>query len=116
MTHYREKVAPKEDDPFFDKWEAKDVLVKSWLINSMTNKLVSHFVQCGTAKDVWDAIRKSYLDISNSSQLYEQMKKSFQPRQSGQPLVEYYNELNSIFMKLDYQSSNDIEHANDIEN
>ena len=42
--------APKEDDPSYDQCEAEDALVKSWLINSMTEKLMSHFVQCGTAK------------------------------------------------------------------
>ena len=33
-----------EDDTDYDEWEAKNVLVKSWPINSMTNKLISHFV------------------------------------------------------------------------
>ena len=32
----------------------------------MTNRLMSHFVQCGKAKEVWDAI-KSYLDVSDSN-------------------------------------------------
>ena len=29
------KVAPAEDDPNYDEWEAEDALFKSWLINSM---------------------------------------------------------------------------------
>lgn len=44
------KVPPIEDNPTFDKWEVEESFVKSWIINSMTNKLISHFVQCGTAK------------------------------------------------------------------
>ncbi|KAK0591880.1 hypothetical protein LWI29_009658 [Acer saccharum] len=63
----------------------------------------------GTAKEVWDAIKRSYLDASDSSQVYELMKKTFQLRQDGQPLIEYYNELNSIFIELDYRRPNDIE-------
>lgn len=61
----------------------------------MIDKLVSHFI-CGTAKNVWDAVRKSYLDVFESSQAYKLMKKLFQPRQNERPLVEYYNVLNSI--------------------
>lgn len=28
-----------------------------------------HFVQCGTAKEVLDAVKRSYLDVSDSSQV-----------------------------------------------
>ena len=38
------KVAPAEDDPNYNEWEVEDALVKSWLINSMTDQLMSHFV------------------------------------------------------------------------
>ena len=43
------------------------------------------------------------------------MKKSFQSFQGGRPLLEYYNELNSIFLELDYHRPNDMECVNDIE-
>ncbi|KAJ4706604.1 Retrovirus-related Pol polyprotein from transposon TNT 1-94 [Melia azedarach] len=69
----------------------------------------------GTAKQVWDAIKRSYLDVSDSSQVYELMKKSFQSRQVGRPLAEYYNELNSIFLELDYRRLNDMTCPTDIE-
>ena len=55
-----------------------------------------------------DVVKRSYLDVSYSSQVHELMKKSFQSRQGGCPLVEYYNELNSIFMELDYRRPNDM--------
>ena len=38
------KVALAENDPSYDEWEAEDALVKSWLINSMIDKLMTHFV------------------------------------------------------------------------
>ena len=109
------KIAPSESDPNYDEWEAEDALVKSWLINSMTTNLMSHFVQCGTAKEVWDAVKRSYLDASDSSQVYELMKKTFQLRQDGRLLTEYYNELNSVFMELDYRRPNDMECTADSE-
>ena len=57
---------------------------------------------------MWDAVKKRYLDVSNFSQVYELIKKSFQSRQDGYPLAKYYNELNLIFMKLDNQRTNDM--------
>ena len=62
----------------------------------------------------WDVIKRSNLDVSYSSQVYELMKKSFQSRQEGHPLSEYYNELSSIFLELDYRKPNDMECTNDI--
>ena len=43
------------------------------------------------------------------------MKKSFQLRQGDYPLSEYYNEMNSVFLELDYGRPNDMECTNDIE-
>lgn len=48
----------------YDEWEVEDALVKSWLINSMTDHLMSHFMQCRTVKEVRDAVKRSYLDAS----------------------------------------------------
>ena len=81
----------------------------------MTDKLMAHFVQLGTTKEVWDVVKMSYLDVSDSSQVYEPMKKSFQSHQGGHPFSENYNELNSIFLELDYCRLNDTEYTNDIE-
>ena len=64
-------------------------------------------LQCGIVEEVWDTVKISYLDVSDSSQVYELMKKSFQSRQGGRPFAEYYK-LNSIFMELDYRGPNDM--------
>ncbi|KAL5699976.1 hypothetical protein ACHQM5_025485 [Ranunculus cassubicifolius] len=109
------KAAHAENDPSYDDWEAEDLLVKSWLINAMIERPMAHFVQYATAKEVWDAVKRSYLDVSDSSEVYELMKKSFQSRQGGRPLAEYYNELNSIFLELDYRRPNDMTCTTDIE-
>jgi hypothetical protein len=43
------------------------------------------------------------------------MKKYFQSCQEGRPLSEYYNELNSIFLELDYRRPNDMSCLNEVE-
>lgn len=72
------KVASNDNDPAYVKWEVEDALVKSWLINSMTDKLISHFFQYETTKEVWDVMRKRYLDAFDSSKVYELMNMYFQ--------------------------------------
>ena len=69
----------------------------------MTPNLMPHFVQCAMAKDVRDAVKRSYLDASNSSQVYKLTKKTFHLLQGGRHLTKYHNELNYTFMKLDYR-------------
>lgn len=46
------KVVLNNDDPTYDKCEDEDVLIKSWLIDPMTDKLMSCYVQCGILKEV----------------------------------------------------------------
>lgn len=43
------------------------------------------------------------------------MKRSFQLHQGNQSLIEYYNELNSVFMELDYYWHNDMSFTANIE-
>ncbi|RVW82772.1 hypothetical protein CK203_046900 [Vitis vinifera] len=47
-------------------------------------------------------VKRSYFDVSDSSQEYALMKKCFQSCHGGCPRAEYYNELNLIFMEIDY--------------
>ena len=38
------KVVLTDNDLNYDEWKVEDVSVKSWLINSMTDKMMAHFV------------------------------------------------------------------------
>ncbi|KAL6342802.1 hypothetical protein AAG906_016637 [Vitis piasezkii] len=53
-----EIVQPKSDDPRFQTWKTKNNMVKSWLINSMTNEIGENFLLYKTAKEMWDALKK----------------------------------------------------------
>lgn len=60
-------------------------------------------------------MRKSYLNVFDSSHVYELIKRSFQLCQDDRSLVEYHNELNSIFMKFHYHGANNVICTIDIE-
>lgn len=53
---------------------------------------MSHFTWREPAKNVWDAMRKSYLNVRNSLQVYELMKQSFHLYHGNRSLFKYYNE------------------------
>lgn len=63
------RLHPAINDPSYDEWEAEDGLVKSWLINSMTDKLMAHFMQCRTGKELWDVVKWNYLDVLDTLKL-----------------------------------------------
>jgi len=46
-------------------------MVMSWLINSMTNEIGLDFLYYATAKEIWDAVKETYSDNENTSQLIE---------------------------------------------
>ena len=46
-------------------------MVTAWLINSMEPIIGKPFMFLPTACDIWEAIRDTYLDMVNHSQLFE---------------------------------------------
>ncbi|OMO93820.1 hypothetical protein CCACVL1_06334 [Corchorus capsularis] len=54
-----------------------------------------------TAKEIWEAVAKTFYDGSDETQLFELNRRSFTTHQSGRPLSLYYNELIGIFQEID---------------
>ena len=54
-----------------------------------------------TAKEIWDAVAKTFYDGTDETQLFELNRRSFSTRQNGRPLAAYYNELIGIFQEID---------------
>ena len=53
------------------KWWSKNSFITSCLINSMKLAIGKTYMFLPTAKDVWDAIRETYSDAKNASQILE---------------------------------------------
>ncbi|KAK4274045.1 hypothetical protein QN277_017337 [Acacia crassicarpa] len=52
------------------QWDTDNSLVCSWLINAMSPQIKRSFMYIPTAKDIWDAVRDSYVDAKDLSQLF----------------------------------------------
>lgn len=92
---------PKADEKQIESWLLDNNRVKSWLIDSMSPSLIRLFIRLQTAKEIWEAVAKTFYDGSDKTQLFELNRRSFTTRQNGRSLPAYYNELVSIFQEVD---------------
>ena len=51
---------PKPEDPRFEAWDEEDSMIMTWSQNFMTPKISDTCLFLATAKDIWDAIQKTY--------------------------------------------------------
>ena len=71
----------------------------------MSPTLMKRFIRLQTAKEIWDAVSKTFYYGSDETQLFELNWKSFTTRHNDRPLPTYYNELIGIFQEIDAQMS-----------
>ncbi|KAJ9539522.1 hypothetical protein OSB04_032255 [Centaurea solstitialis] len=90
-----------KDEKKMEAWVIDNHRVKSWLIDSMSPQLMQRFIRLQTAKEIWEAVSKTFYDGTDETQLFELNRRSFTTRQNGKTLPAYYNELVSIFQEID---------------
>lgn len=66
---------------------------------------MQRFIRLPTAKEVWEAVSKTFYNGSDETRLFELNHKSFSIRQDGRPLSTYFSELMSIFQEIDHRST-----------
>ncbi|KAL3642661.1 hypothetical protein CASFOL_013476 [Castilleja foliolosa] len=107
--------APDETDPTYENWIATDAAVRSWIQNSMETKLVSNFARYGTARDLWAALATTFFDGEDMVRIYELERKIGRLRQEGMPIEDYFGELQSAWMDIDFRQPNPMECPKDIQ-
>jgi hypothetical protein len=104
---------PKEDESEFQKWHNEDAMVRNWLLNSFEPVHLGNFVSLPTAKDVWDAIRVKFFDLSNNSQLYELQMRVWSLKQGRTSLENFYNTLYVLWREIDFRRPNEVNSPKD---
>lgn len=79
-----------KSDPTWRTWKSENSLITAWLINSMEAPIGKTYLF------VWDAVRETYSDLENSSQILELKTKLWQTKQ-GLEVTEYYNEMKALW-------------------
>lgn len=92
---------PANEDPTMKTWRSENSLLIAWLIHSMELATRKPFLFLPTSKDVWDAVRDTYSDFKNSSQIFGLKSKLWQSRQGDCDVTAYYNEMMMLWQELD---------------
>ncbi|XP_074573498.1 uncharacterized protein LOC141829923 [Curcuma longa] len=95
------KSKPLMNTPEYEVWVTDNERVKSWLIDSMETSLMNRYIRLSTAKDIWEAVEKTFYDGSDETRIFELNKKCFEAKQNGRPIPTYYNELVAMFQEID---------------
>lgn len=56
----KKRKKPESGDPNLGAWITENHRVKSWLIDSMSPSLMQWFIRLSTAKEIWEAISKTF--------------------------------------------------------
>ena len=96
---------PELEDPMFATWITESQKVKSWLIDSMSPLLMQRCIRLSTAKEIWEAVSKTFYNGSDETRLFELNQKSFSIKQEGRPVSIYYNELVALFQEIDHRTA-----------
>ena len=91
---------PPTDVAASQKWRSENSFITSCLINSMKPSIGKTYMFLSTAKDVWDAIRETYSDAKNASQIFEIKTQLWQMKQGERKVTEYYIEMVGLWQDL----------------
>ncbi|KAB5534687.1 hypothetical protein DKX38_017773 [Salix brachista] len=87
----------------YSKWIMEDAIVKGWLIGAMEANVMTLFIRLPTAKNVWDAVSKTYYEGADKSILYDLSRKAMATKQAGRSVAAYYSDLQIIWQELDHR-------------
>ena len=73
---------PDESYPEYMTWDAQNSMVMAWLVNSMNDDIEENYLYHTTAKDLWEAVKRAYSDLENSTQMFELRNKARKMTQS----------------------------------
>ena len=95
-------IGPKPGDPCFEVWDEEDSMIMAWLWNSITPEINDTCTFLATAKDIGDAIQQTYSKAKNAAQVYEVKVKTIATKQGSKTIIEYANQLKTLWQELDH--------------
>ena len=85
----------------------------AWLLNSMEPFIAKPNMFLPTTQNVWDSVQETYSDLENSSHIFELKSKLWQSKQGDRKVTVYYNEMVTLWQKLDQCYDDVWENPND---
>ncbi|KAI5388470.1 hypothetical protein KIW84_074238 [Lathyrus oleraceus] len=81
------------EDSRYKQWKSENSLIIVWLVSSIETGIGKPYMFLPSAKDVWEAIKETYSDIQNSSQIFGLKSKSWHAKQGDMSVTSYYNKM-----------------------
>ncbi|KAI5430159.1 hypothetical protein KIW84_034656 [Lathyrus oleraceus] len=78
---------PTTGDPRYKQWKLKNSLIIAWLVSSMETGIGKSYMFLPSAKDVREALKETYSDIQNSSQISDLKSKLWHAKQGVHKIV-----------------------------
>ncbi|XP_073119914.1 uncharacterized protein [Henckelia pumila] len=104
---------PASNDPKYKQWLSENSLVTAWFINSMGPIIGKPFMFLSTARDLSEAVKETYSDMENHSQLFELNIRMWRMQQGNRDVTAYYNEMMTVWQELDLFEEEKWENTND---
>uniref|UniRef100_A0A2N9HLA9 Integrase catalytic domain-containing protein n=1 Tax=Fagus sylvatica TaxID=28930 RepID=A0A2N9HLA9_FAGSY len=82
-------------NPKIQEWRNTDLLLRSWIIGTLSEEALGHVVGMTTAREVWTSLEVAYLQATKEREI--QLKRQLQmPNKEGTSLGEYLMQFKSI--------------------
>ncbi|XP_047342830.1 uncharacterized protein LOC124946312 [Impatiens glandulifera] len=91
-------IAPTELEEF-DKWRKVDCLVRSWILNTVTDEIKGNYSSTTTALDLWYDIQERYQE-NNGPQAFQIQKGISNLRQGPLTLEKYFSKIKKLWDEL----------------
>jgi hypothetical protein len=101
MGYLNGKVSEPALDDSYDKWEAENSMIMSWLLHYMLPK-ISYEYFLRTTKEVWGAAAQTYSKMGNGAQIYELMGQIHGRIKGDWYVVTYFHKLYGLLQELDH--------------
>ena len=85
--------------PDYHRWFQTDQMVKSWLLGSFSEDILSVVIDCSTSLEVWNSLASHY-NRSTSPRLFELQRKLQTMSKAEKPMDEYLKEIKNICSQL----------------
>ncbi|KAL0397063.1 UNVERIFIED_CONTAM: Retrovirus-related Pol polyprotein from transposon TNT 1-94 [Sesamum calycinum] len=83
----------------FESWRRVDLMVTSWIWNSMSKDIVESFMFCATSRDLWLAIQARY-GRSNGPMVYKLQREISSVSQNDLSLTAYLTKVTKLWNEL----------------
>ncbi|GJT38378.1 putative RNA-directed DNA polymerase [Tanacetum coccineum] len=83
-----------------NQWDMCNSVVVTWILNSLSPELFAGAIYAKNAYEMWTDLKDTY-DKVDGSAVFNIHKSINSSSQNGTPIVEYYNNLNSLWKQFD---------------